>query len=204
MSGEENRKGTARLGCQVIDEQYELRPFVSAHAGEVAGWVASPEELFLLAPLTKHPLTAEKVRGWTGGTDRPYVYFSGAEPVAYGELNQVPQRAGQLWVGHFVVAPSARGRSTGRRFLRALLDEAFLHCEADSVALVVFPENGAAIRCYRSAGFADLGPQRRRFPGHWQAHELRHMKLTRQDYLRRPGRTGRTGRPEIQAVCHCF
>lgn len=163
----------------MIDQRYELKPFGGEHAEAVAGWVVSPHELFMVAPLTRPPLTPEKVRAWTAGAERGYVYVTAEdEPIAYGELNPMPSLPGSLWVGHFVVAPWVRGCSVGGSFLHELLEEAFARRCADSVGLVVFPENQAAIRCYGRAGFVDLGPQRRRFPGSLRKHELRYMQIT--------------------------
>lgn len=177
----------------MVDGPYHLATFRTEHGQPVASWVASRDELFQVAPLTTPPLTAEKVRAWTHGPERGYVYLdAGGQPVAYGELNPMPSKPGALWVGHFMVAPRARSRNVGRRFLRDLLKEGFERRRAESVGLVVFPRNEAAIRCYRSVGFVDAGPQYRRFPGSWRRHELRYMRVTRVEYQqastsKRPG-----------------
>ncbi|UCG32431.1 MAG: GNAT family N-acetyltransferase [Phycisphaerales bacterium] len=181
----------------MIDGPYHLARFRAEHGQAVASWVVSRSELLMVAPLTSPPLTGDKVRAWTYGPERGYVYVDGdGEPVAYGELNPMPNRPRALWVGHFMVAPHARSRNVGRRFLRALLTEGFERRRAESVGLVVFPTNEAAIRCYRSVGFVDAGPQYRRFPGSWRRHELRFMQIFRAEYERRP----RSRRPEVSVA----
>ena len=177
----------------MIDAPYRLEPFRALHAEAVAGWVVSRRELFWMAPLSSPPLTPEKVRAWTAGAERGYVYLTtNHEPIAYGELNPMPDLPGDLWIGHFVVAPRVRGRNVGRGFLGALLNEAFARGGAHTVALVVFPENLAAIRCYNGIGFVDAGRQRRRFPGSLRSHELRYMKISRQRYCHAADRPATT------------
>ena len=167
----------------MIEGPWKLVPFQGDHAAVVARWVASHDELFWVAPMTSPPLTADKVRAWTQGVERGFVYVNGAgQPTAYGELNPMPHTSGGLWIGHLVVAPQARGCSVGRSFLRALLEEAFERQQAETVGLVVFPGNRAAIQCYRGAGIKDAGAQYRRFPGSWRKHELRYMRITRAEY----------------------
>jgi RimJ/RimL family protein N-acetyltransferase len=181
----------------VVDDSYQLTAFRTEHSNTIASWVTSRDELFLVAPLTSPPLTGKKVRAWTRGAHRGYVYLDGdGQPVAYGELNPMPNVTGGLWVGHIVVAPRVRSRNVGRRFLRALLAEAFERHRAESVALVVFPWNEAAIRCYRSVGFVDEGAQYRRFPGSWRRHELRYMRITREVYRH----SSRSRRPHVSAT----
>jgi RimJ/RimL family protein N-acetyltransferase len=168
----------------MFDVQGRLKPFRIEHGRVVAEWVVSRAELFLVAPLTTPPLTGEKVCAWTSGAERGYVYaVAGGEPAAYGELNDTPGKPGELWIGHFLVAPWARGRNIGKRFCGELLEEGFARRGAVAVGLVVFPDNQAAIRCYRSVGLTDAGPQRRRFPGSRRRHEMRYMKITREQYL---------------------
>jgi len=133
----------------------------------VASWVRSAEELFLLAPSTRAPLTAAKVARWTARRGRPYLMFEGDDdqPIAYGELNPMVGETGHLWLGHLLVDPDRRRRGVGRRLTRLLVNRAFSIPGTVGLTLVVFPENVAAIRCYERSGFRLAGEQRQRFDG---------------------------------------
>lgn len=144
-----------------------LVPFDPLFGPTVASWVRSTEELFLLAPSTRSPLTAAKVARWTARRGRPYLMFGGDDdlPIAYGELNQMVGEIGHLWLGHLLVDPNRRGCGVGRRLTGLLVDQARNFLGAARLTLVVFPENVTAIRCYEGSGFRLAGEQRQRFGG---------------------------------------
>ena len=93
--------GPAAAPAHVRTDDFELRPFRSDRAAEVAGWAPTPADLFILAPGTPPPLTAEKVRAWTCERDTPLLLFPmrGAAPVGYAELNVMSRDARNLWIG---------------------------------------------------------------------------------------------------------
>ena len=78
---------------------------------------------------------------------------------------------GHLWLGHLVVRPDQRGKGAGQVLVRALLAYASERHLASRVSLIVFPDNTAALKCYRRVGFTivgeeyhqfgDVGPRRR-------------------------------------------
>jgi RimJ/RimL family protein N-acetyltransferase len=164
----------------------ELRSFGIEFGGTVAGWVRSEAELRWLAPTTVPPLTAAKVVGWTKPTDRPLLMFENGEgvPAGYAELNPLQSQAGQLWLGHVVVDPARRGRGLGKQFSRRLLQAAFADGEVERVVLIVFPDNTAAVRCYRACGFEIACEERHRFrPGQAVCRMLR-LEISREGYTR--------------------
>ncbi len=63
-----------------------------------------------------------------------------------------------------------------------ILDEGFRNRRLERVSLVVFPENLAAIRCYRRAGFLDAGEQVRYFPTTGRRCRLLRMTIDRKRY----------------------
>lgn len=141
-----------------------LRPFDLVYASVVAAWVTTEPELRWLAPSLDPPLTPEKVVGW----QRPDGYAFSLNhlrdpfPRGYGEVNRVRQQADELWIGHIIVHPHHRNRGLGRLLVRALVSFAFEQLSARRVALVVFPDNEAAIRCYRRVGFRLIGEEHHR------------------------------------------
>jgi RimJ/RimL family protein N-acetyltransferase len=185
---------TTRPGSASNDSTPAARPaaprflsaFQPAHAATVANWVCNDEELEWLAPATPAPLTAEKVIAW--GQERRrriLLWIEGhPRPCAYGELNDMPQRAGGLWIGHFIVDPAQRGRGLGRRFVQAMLAQGFLQLGAGDVSLVVFPDNRQAVRCYEQAGLTILGTERKHFPATDREHEFLRMGIDAAEYRR--------------------
>lgn len=136
-----------------------LTPFETRHADRVLSWVRGPREAYWLAPRTKPPLTVEKLRAWARPGRNPLMLVAPdqPEPLAYGELNVLNEQRRDYWLGHLIVDPGQRGRGLGRRLTELLLRRAFNRLAARRVSLVVFPENVAAVACYRSAGMCDDG-----------------------------------------------
>lgn len=161
-----------------------LVPFEAHYSGLVAGWVRSDDELFLLSPRTPGPLTPAKVIGWkqAGGDQLLYCIADDAEPWGYVELNPIPGRTGQWWVGHCLVAPYRRGKGIGLRMVRLVLDLAFDSRGATAVSLVVFPHNFGAVRCYRVAGFAERREVYREFATRPGRHRMLYMSIDRHRY----------------------
>jgi RimJ/RimL family protein N-acetyltransferase len=163
-----------------------LRPFENGWAERVADWVTDDREVFLLAPKTPPPLTGEKVLAWTDERDYPRLLFLDheSEPVAYGELHYMPRSTSHLWLGHLVVASDHRGRGLGVQLTTRLLTEAFTQFQAKRVSLVVFPDNEAALRCYRRAGLIQVGEQKKYFETTRRHHRMIAMTIDRARYRR--------------------
>ena len=177
-----------RLGAviRVSDASSQLRPFDPLYAPAVASWVRDELELLWLAPSTVWPLTAAKVAGWTGPTDRPVLLFEPGEslPCGYAELNPLRDAKRQLWIGHLIIAPARRGCGLGRRFTRVLVEKAFADSRVQQVIMVVFPDNGPAIRCYKANGFRVVRQERHRFPPSRRVRVMLRMEITRAQALR--------------------
>lgn len=120
----------------------------------------------------------------TGGLPEGAEFLSHPEPLAYSEINHMRSGQGNWWIGHFVVHPEHRGQGLGRTLLSGLLAEAFENLEANSVCLVVFPENIAAMRCYESAGFQRIGNEYHRFASHQPRTRLLRYEMTKEVWLK--------------------
>jgi len=160
---------------------WRLEPFQPWHAPTIARWVQTEQQRRWLAPSTHPPLTAEKILEWKKPGGSAFVLVKGAErsPWGYGELNPMRNGGEYLWLGHIVVRPDQRGRGLGSTLLRALLAEAFERRNATRVALIVFPGNLAALRCYRRAGFGLSGEEVHQFDGAGPTHRLLRLEITR-------------------------
>lgn len=162
---------------------YRLIAFDKLLAPWIASWVSDDRELFWLAPKTPPPITAAKVVAWTypGGSPMLLCHEQMPEPLGYVELNPMPGRTDDLWMGHCLVRPEHRGTGLGRQMVDMLIDEAFEHRCARTVSLVVFPENIPAVRCYRQAGFKQVGEQVKYFPTTRRRHCMLEMRITPRD-----------------------
>lgn len=175
-----------REGKTVADtaQQTRLRlvRFEPAQAPRVASWVRSDDELFWLAPGTQPPITAEKVLNWTRRSGNAYAFtHRGSAPVGYGELNPLRRDPRDLWIGHVIIDPARRGQGLGRALTDALIHRAFKIEGAHRLTLVVFPENAAAVQCYRSAGFRLRGTEHQVFGPRRLRYSLLRFELTPED-----------------------
>jgi|CXWL01.1.fsa_nt_gi RimJ/RimL family protein N-acetyltransferase len=151
-----------------------LTNYLPVWGNSIAAWVHSDQDLRWLAPSTLPPLTGEKINAWrkAGGTSLVGFEKHSKFPVAYGEINPMRSDGGRFWIGHVVVDSQMRGRGVGRRFVRGLLEEAFHEQHARRVSLVVFPENRAAVHCYRHCGFRIVGDEHHQFLPDGPRHRL--------------------------------
>lgn len=163
---------------------YLLSAFDKLMAPIVASWPRDDRELFWLAPKTQPPLTAAKVAHWPGPNGCPMLFCREGltGPLGYLELNPMPLQKRHFWLGHCVIRPDRRGTGLGRLMVDLTLDEAFQHRQATGVSLAVFPDNVAAIACYRAAGFVDAGHQVKYFHSTRRQHRMLRMHIRKEQY----------------------
>ena len=178
---EPRERGVIAQGDQAAFPGMRLRLFRVWQAPILARWVKSEQQLRWLAPSTPPPLTAEKIVAWKRPGGEAFVLAMGRDdaPAGYGELNPMRSGCGDLWLGHVIVRPDLRGRGVGTFLSRALLSEAFEQRGANRVSLIVFPDNLAALRCYRRAGFITAGEEHHQFGGAGSTHRLLRLEIAR-------------------------
>jgi len=145
-----------------------LVPFEPVWAELVLSWVRDAQEMYWLAPKTVPPLTVAEILSWKRPGHSPYLLMQPGrpQPLGYGELNRMSDAPRQYWLGHLIVDPAERGKGHGKELTRLLLREAFDQRGARRVTLVVFPENRAAVACYRAAGMREDGHEWHAFPAY--------------------------------------
>lgn len=165
-----------------------LRPFESRDAERIVTWVCDAREAYWLAPRTAPPLSAAAVRDWSGPGrhQRMLVDPARPEPLGYGEVNLLNKWRREYWLGHLIIAPQLRGQGLGRRLASLLLQEAFERHGARRVSLVVFPENRAAVGCYRAVGMREEGFETHYFPPYCRWEQLLRLVATADGWKRRP------------------
>ncbi len=159
-----------------------LAGFDPVWAAHVVSWVRDPQEAYWLAPKTPPPLTADRLSAWRATGNEAFLLLEPgrAEPLAYGELNRLSNARREYWLGHLIVDPAARGQGLGVQLTRLLLREAFEQRGARRVTLVVFPDNVAAVRCYRLAGMYEDGVEWHAFPAYNRRECLLRFAATRE------------------------
>ena len=141
-----------------------LRECRESDAREVAHWPSSLDEVRRWAGSDPGwPVDVSVFGRWhTDPYIRLYIICDGEEPIGYGEV-WVDEPEQEVELARIIVSPDQRGRGVGRRLVRLLLERAALSRLPDAFVRVV-PENGAAIGCYRSAGFSPVSaPERENF-----------------------------------------
>lgn len=163
-----------------------LSAFDSLYAARLASWVRSDSELIWLAPGTVPPLSAAKVARWGRRAEHRLLFWNDAhvDPIGYSELNKMPTEPDQMWIGHCILDPAVRGQGLGGRFVYALLSRAFDALGVQAVVLVVFPDNAAAIRCYRKNGMIITGREEKHFKTTRRRHEFLRMGIDRDHFER--------------------
>lgn len=163
-----------------------LTAFDNLYAARLASWVRLDSELIWLAPGTVPPLSASKVAGWGRRAEHRLLFWHEVcgDPIGYAELNKMPADPDQMWIGHCILDPAVRGRGLGERFVYALLSRAFDALGMQAVVLVVFPDNAAAIRCYRKSGMIITGREEKHFKTTRRRHEFLRMGIDRSHFQR--------------------
>jgi RimJ/RimL family protein N-acetyltransferase len=145
--------------------RYEfLREFCESDAREVARWPTSMEEVRLWAGSDpRWPVDASVFGRWHAEPDvQPYVLCDGEEPVGYGEV-WIDEPEQEVELARIIVSSDYSGHGMCRHLVRLLLEQASRAGLPDAFVRVV-PENGAALACYRGAGFSPIPePEREEF-----------------------------------------
>lgn len=140
----------------------ELRPFERSDFTRLIQWVPSAEFLMQWGGLLfKYPLSKSQLESYIqkadGENPTRLIYkavdLNSGAVVGHAELDQID------YLKHTAVATrvmvgeqSMRGQGIGRQIIRQLL-EIGSNLELDSIELIVFDFNTAAINCYQKAGF---------------------------------------------------
>jgi ribosomal protein S18 acetylase RimI-like enzyme len=133
----------------------DLQPFDPVHTELVASWPRSAEELLMWCGTSQFPLPAATIEGWHQDPEvRARLLIEDDVPIGYGQL-WLDAEEDEVELARIILAPAARGQGLGRKLVRALLAEAVATGRAD-IFLRVHPDNSAALRCYRGAGFVPV------------------------------------------------
>ncbi len=128
-------------------------------AAFVAGWSTSVDEARRWCSREEHPFPVGVVVSWWQADDvQPWLLVDADRTVAYGEL-WLDDEEDEVELARIIVDPDRRGSGVGRRMVSQLVTTARATGKA-ACFLRVVPDNEAALRLYRSAGFVDVDQTR--------------------------------------------
>lgn len=138
--------------------ELSLEPFSETYARTVLGWVRSPEELDAWASVAQFEPSPALLRKWHADPEvHPFLLFAEGRVCGYGEVWE-DRAEGEAELARILVAPDARGRGLGRRFV-GLLAKRARDRGFDEIWLRVLPGNAPALASYRHAGFVRAKPE---------------------------------------------
>ena len=139
-----------------------LRKFDDDDVPELMRWIPDAEAADRWSgPFLRFPFTSESFREdlRLDQVDSWALVDRGDDLIGFG---QVYERYGRNHLGRLVVHPDRRGGGFGHRLVAELMRKGAEHPGLAEYGLYVYPDNEAARRCYRAAGFVDAEDPGRR------------------------------------------
>lgn len=151
------------------------------HAPRIATWSRSAEEAQRWCSRAEHPFPPQRILEWWSADDvQPWVLAGNDRetPIAYGEL-WLDEAEDEVELARVIVDPDRRGSGVGRRLVHELVHAA-RSTGSSACVLRVAPDNSAALRLYRAAGFEDVDAERSEA---WNAGQpVRYVWMERPDF----------------------
>ena len=154
-------EGAIEIGCEVMD----LRPFDPAQQSALMRWF--PDAVGVRTwggPGFRHPFDERTFRE-DAKFDRMSSWALVAADGSLAAFGQYYPKLDRCHLARLAVAPSLRGRGVGRRLVHELCRVGGTALGVNAYSLFVYEGNTAALRLYRSLGFAEAPPIER-FPAH--------------------------------------
>ena len=139
-----------------------LRPFIMDRDFDVIRDWITDERMHAMwcANLMAYPLEKENFSRvmWDFGIrlgDTPFVMTTEEGKTAGFFCYSLNPETNEGKLKFVMVDPAMRGKGMGKAMLKLAVEYAFTLSKAEAVALSVFPENTAALKCYESVGFTE-------------------------------------------------
>ncbi|MDX9765764.1 MAG: GNAT family N-acetyltransferase [Ectothiorhodospiraceae bacterium] len=161
-----------------------IRPAGEADHPAICALIPSPEELFLVYPRGRHPLTVEQLASLAAERHALTVMTDGEQVIGFANLYGL-EAGSHAFIGNVIVARTHRGQGLGRRLVRYMLDVAFGRHELREVCISVFNDNTAALLLYAGLGFVPYAIEERRHP-QGRRTALLHLRLAAADRASEP------------------
>jgi ribosomal protein S18 acetylase RimI-like enzyme len=143
-----------------------FRPALPDDYPAICTLVPTEDELFLVYPRGRFPLTAEQLRELAATRQALTVAVDGAQVIGFANLyDLVPNES--AFIGNVVIAGDRRREGLGRRLVQHMLNIAGRDCHLPEVRISVFCHNAPALMLYAGLGFEPYALDVRRHPrGH--------------------------------------
>jgi len=133
-----------------------LQPFNKTNFSQLIAWVADEEALMQFAgPSFSFPLTTEQLETSLAGTNRlayNVIHLPDQSIIGHAEI-YFPDNETAILCRILIGDIKYRGKGTGLKIVRQLLNISFTRPGIEIASLHVFDWNLAAIKCYTKAGF---------------------------------------------------
>ncbi|NEO32265.1 MAG: GNAT family N-acetyltransferase [Symploca sp. SIO3C6] len=139
--------------------------------------IKSQEELFLIYPNGKYPLTVAQVKELSQVRKELTVAVEGKTIIGFANFYDY-QRSKHAFIGNVVIAQSCRGRGLGKKIVSYMLKIAYEKYNLPEVRISVFNQNTPALLLYSGLGFTPYEIEERKSP-QGNRIALIHMKVTR-------------------------
>lgn len=157
--------------------QVTIRQAASDDFQAICNLIPNEEELFLVYPKGKYPLTLEQVEKLFQRRLEPTVLLTEGKVAGFGDFYRY-KRGKSVFIGNVVIDRSQRGRGLGKEIVLHLIQLAFREHDLPKVRISVFSRNAAALLLYGSLGFKPYAMEEQRdFRGDRVA--LLHLSLKR-------------------------
>ncbi|MDV6316706.1 GNAT family N-acetyltransferase [Idiomarina sp. HP20-50] len=84
-----------------------------------------------------------------------FTFYHEEELIGFAQAYEKIEKG--IHIACLIVSPKVRGKGLGRAFVKALMENAWTHKQADFITLNVYPENLPARALYKSLGFCEIG-----------------------------------------------
>ena len=155
----------------------ELREATEKDFEGICKLIKSKEELFLVYPNGKYPLTVTQLRELSQVRKELTVAVEENEIVGFANLyNNEPSK--YAFIGNVVIDKSCRGRGLGKEIVSYMLKIVYEKYNLPEVRISVFSENTPALLLYSGFGFVPYEMEERKSP-QGKRVALIHMKMVR-------------------------
>lgn len=141
----------------------EFRPLHPDDHQAVCDLIPDAEELFLVYPKGKFPLTADQLENMLDRRQEPTVMLIDSKVVGFAAFYQL-RKARSVFIGNVVVDLRQRGRGLGKKLVSYMRGLAFGKYGLPEVRISVYNSNTSALLLYANMGFKPYAIQSKRDP----------------------------------------
>ncbi len=156
---------------------YQFRTATENDFSAICSLIHDREELFLVYPAGRYPLTVEQLEELAQQREELTVVAKDGEVIGFADFyDRVAEES--VYIGNVIVAREHRGRGVGRMLVTKMINKAFGAYDLPEVRISVFGGNHSAMLLYAGLGFVPYGIDQR-LDAEGRRLALIHMRLYR-------------------------